>query len=209
VEAHLALLAEAAQAAQDLVKSGAVEQQIDGADKLANLILAGAEHVNRHIALMSEVRGLGKKPSIYAQLIQEATKQVHNLNQIGQSLSEDVQKAKQAQQPQMSPEMMKAKQDMQIKAAAAQQDLEFSKQAHDQKMGNLAMTSQARTEAHMQQSQLKAVTTAAHTEQELAAEKARLELKGAEGVQSMVQSAAQHHQELRQAEEKPKPTPKK
>lgn len=212
VESHLALLAQAAQAAQDLVKTGTVEQNLDGADKLSNLILAGAEHVARHIALMQEVRGIGKKPSIYSQIIPEAEKQVHNLQEIGQSLTEDVQKAKQAQQPQMSPEMMKAQQDMQIKAAQAQQDLQFREQEHNQKMGNLALTTQARTEAHLQQSHLKAVTTAAHTEQELAAQRQRHQeesaLSAAENIQKMTQEAALHHQEIRQAEEKPA-TPKK
>jgi len=209
VESHLQLMAEAAQAAEQIIKLGAVEQNVDGAEKLSNLILAGAEHVKRHIALMSEVRGLGKKPSIYAQIIPEATKQVHNLTQIGQSLAEDVAKAKGAQQPQMSPEMMVAQQKMQIEAAKAQQDMELNKQAHEQKLGQLAIQNEARTQAHLDQSHLKAVTTAAHTEQKLAGERMAAQqettLKSVENMQELANKQALHHQELRHAEEKPTP----
>lgn len=155
IASHMQLMAEAAQAVTQITKQGISPQEIEGAKKLSNLMAAGIAHIGQHIQLMASIPRAGNQPALYEKAVAELTKQLNNMQQLEQSLLEDIQKADvQAQPPQQSPEMMKAQQDMQIKQAQAQQDMELKDKAHHAKLGNLAVTTQARTQMKVEDHQL-------------------------------------------------------
>jgi hypothetical protein len=184
VVAHMQLLAEASNAATALQEQGIQPNELEGAKKLNNLIAAGIGHVGQHVALMSEIPRIGKSPAFYEQAVKDLTKQLHNLQQINDALAEDIAKADQAQQPQMTPEMMKAQMDMQIEVALAQHDMQLKEQAQQAKLGNLAVQTQARTEAKMQDHELSVAMKAQEAEQ-----------KAAEATAKTVQDLAQQQAE--------------
>lgn len=203
LQSHLALGAQSAEAAQGLMEANAVAQQLDAAEKLSNILMAVSQHVGAHIQLMQQMPRVNKTPTLYEQAIQEATKQAHNLEQIGTALAEDVQKAKQAAQPDVSPEMAKAQAQIQIDNAKAEAEIARKDQAAAAKLGNTANTAALRAEITAAKAEQTATEKAAQTSQQM-------QLKAAETVQGMAQTAAQHQQDIRQAAEKPKSkTPKK
>jgi len=155
VAAHMTLMGEAAQVVPKLIEAGITPQTLEPAKKLNNLLHAGIGHVGQHLSLMSEVRRVGKQPALYERFIAEIGKQLHNLDQLNNSLGEDIQKADVAQQPQESPEMMKAKQEMEIKAAAAQQDMAIKDAQAKQRLGTDAIKVQAKTEMALTSHQTK------------------------------------------------------
>lgn len=191
VLAHMKLLTEASNATAQLQEQGIQPNEVEGAKKLGNLLFAGISHMGQHIALISQVRGIGKTPSRYEAAVQQLTKQLHNLQQIEQSLAEDIQKSDVASQLQMTPEAAKAQQDMQIKAAQAQQDMALKEQAHTAKLGNLAVQTQARTEAKRQEATLRL------QESQTAAQQRSAEAS-ASTVQDILQSDAEHQVQLEQ-----------
>lgn len=199
--AHMQLLTQASTAAAQLQDQGIAPQELEGAKKLNNLLVAGIQHVAQHVALMAEVPRMGNTPALYEQAVQGLKKQLNNLQQISDSLGEDVAKAEQQAQPQMSPEMMKAHVDMQIKAAMAEQDMQLKAQAHEAKLGNLAVQTLARTEAKQQDHQLSQAAAVERTAQEL-------QEKNLKAAQDLSISAAEADQNLAiksvEAKEKPK-----
>lgn len=195
VKSHLQLGAQSAEVAQNLMETqGAVDQNLDAADKLSNVLLSVAQHVGAHIALMQQMPRINNKPTLYEKLVEEAAKQAHNLQEMGQALAEDVAKARQAQSPQMSPEMAKAQAQIRIDNAKAQAEIARRDAAAQSKLGHMAVQNEARTQMKIQDHALKVDSSAAKTEQELQQSAAR-------NVQEMVQSAAQHHQEVRHEEQ--------
>lgn len=200
VTTHMQLMGEAAELVAPLMEQGLGPQNIEGAKKLNNLLDAGIQHVTQHLQLMAEIPRTNKQPSLYEQFSKMVEKQLHNLQQLNQSFGEDIQKADVAQQPQMSPEMMKAQQEMQIRAAEATQELEFNDAKNKQKLGNLAVATQARTEMKKFDQQVSAAQKAATTEQELRE-------RSLKTIQELQQKQALHQQELQQMAEKPTPEP--
>lgn len=164
---HLQLLSEAAKVASQLDEAGIAPEQVEGARNLHRMLTAGVAHMGQHIALMQSVPRAGKQPALYEQLLAEVTKQVHNLAQIADSLGEAVAKA-QPPQPAQSPEMLKAQQDMQIRGAMAQQDMDLKAQSHMAKLGNLAVQQQARGQMKIENAQMDEALRASKTESELA-----------------------------------------
>ncbi len=193
VQSHLQLGAQSAQAAQQMMETDQVGQNLDAADKLANILNAVATHVSAHVDLMKQMPRTGKTPTLYEATIAEATKQAHNLEEMSQALAQDVAKGRQ-QQPTMSPEMAKAQADIQIKNAAAQADIQRKDQTHQAKLGNMAETAHLKTQINAQSAEEKAATASALTAQ-------KLNEKSAETVQTLMQKQAEHHQNLRHTEE--------
>jgi len=211
VAKHMELLSQAAQMIPQLMQQGIGPQNLEGAKKLSNLMAAGVAHVGQHVQLMASIPRTGTAPAMYEQVVAEITKQLHNLQQLGQSLEEDVQKADVQAQPQMTPEMMKAQQDMQIKQAQAEQDMALKEKAHQAKLGNLAVTTQART-------QMKEMDHAMTKQQQDEQKRQQLFHEEAQSAQDLTLNEAFAAQELRAAEEKAaamkkaeakKPKPKK
>jgi hypothetical protein len=215
--AHMQLLGEASQVVPQLMEQGITPQNLDGAKKLNNLIAAGIQHVAQHVQMMAQIPRIGKSPALFEQPVKELTRQLNNLQQLNQSLGEDIQKADVAQQPQMSPEMAKAQQDMQIRAAQAQQEMELKDAAHKQKLGNLAVTTQARTEMKVQDHQLQAATEADRHRQELAQNAAQtqqdLTVTAVDAAQKLAIQQAEGEQKIEQKRKesaaKPKTSKKK
>lgn len=143
---HFQLLTQSSEVAQGLLENQGVEQNIEAAEKLSNLLLAGAQHCAMHLQLMQEVPPVNGKPSLHEAMIKEGAKVVNNVAELGQSLAEEVAKVKQAQQPQMSPEMMKAQNQIQIDNAKAEAEIQRKNFAAQQKLGTQAMTAEARTQ---------------------------------------------------------------
>jgi len=168
VTGHLELLSQAAQATAEIQEQGINPQNLEGAKKLSNLLAAGIQHVEQHVQLMSEVPRTDKRPALHEQFIKETAKQLNNLQQLEQAISEDIQKADVQAQPQASPEMMKAQQEMQLRAAEHEQTMQFNAENHQQKLGNLAVTTAARTESATHKHMLQADMDAQRTQQELA-----------------------------------------
>jgi hypothetical protein len=194
VQAHLKLGAEAAAAAQQMMETNAVDQNLDAADKLANMLNAVATHVNAHVELMKQMPRVSKVPTLYEQTISEAIKQAHNLEEMSQALAEDVAKGRQQQQPQMSPEMAKAQAQIQIDNAKAQADIARKDQTHQAKLGNMAETAHVKTQLNVESAQTKSALSAAQTQQ-------NIQSKSVETLQTLAQKAAEHHQDLRHTEE--------
>lgn len=152
---HLQLLAEGAQAAAQIQEIGIGPQSLEGAKKLSNFMAAGIQHTAQHVQLMASVPQTAKRMALHAQFVKEATRQLNNLQQLAQSLDEDIQKADQAQQPQMSPEMMKAQADIQIANMKAEADVARDDFKAKSKLGNQAVQVQARTEMKLGDHQVK------------------------------------------------------
>lgn len=195
IQAHLALMSEASQTAQQIIELQAVAKNIEGAQKLANTIMAGAEHVDKHIALMQQVMQVDKKkPTTYEPVIKEATRQSNNLKQIGTALSQDVEKEKGIQQPQISAEMAKAQNQIQIENAKAAADIKRKDDAAKAKLGHMAVQNEAKTQMKLQDHALTVDAKQAQTTEEL-------KLNAAKGIQTLVHTAAEHHQNIRHTEE--------
>ena len=182
VTAHMTLMSEAAQVVPKLVEIGINPQTLDPAKKLNNLLAAGIGHVGQHLGLMSEVRRVGKQPALHERFIAEISKQLHNLEQLNESLGEDIQKADVTQQPQESPEMLKAKQEMEIKAAQAQQDMAIKDAQAKQRMGSDAVKLQAKTEMALtsHQTKLAIQQDAAHEQNRVQSAEAIVDLHNAQ-----------------------------
>lgn len=199
VASHMQLLGQASQVVPQLLQQGINPQNLDGAKKLNNLMDAGIQHVGQHVQLMASIPRAGNQPALYEQMVAAITKQLNNLQQLSKSLADDIQKGDVQQQPQQSPEMMKAQQDMQIKQAQAQQDMALKDQAHKAKLGNLAVTTQARTHMKVSDHQMTQMQKDAQKRQELLHNQAQ-------GTQDMTIESAKAQQEMaiKQAEAKTK-----
>lgn len=188
VAKHMELLSQASQVVPQLMQQGINPQNLDGAKKLSHLIAAGVDHVGQHVQLMASIPRTGTAPAMYEQVVAQLTKQLHNMQQLGQSLEADIGKADTQSQPQQSPEIMKAQQDMQIKAAQAQQDMALKDKAHQAKLGNLAVTTQAKT--HM-----KEMDHALSKQQQDEQKRQQLLHEQAQGAQDLTINAAKAAQE--------------
>lgn len=217
VGAHMQLLAEGAQVAGQVQEAGIGPQNLEGAKKLNNFLAAGIQHVGQHLQLMSEVRRNGKQPALHEQFIKETAKQLNNLQQISESLGEDIAKVDQATQPQMSPEMMETQAKIQRDDMLAQASMVRDDAKAKAKLGNQAVQVEARTQMKVEDHQLK-VATAAEAEEfkraETAAKAAQemtIRAKEAEQERAIAAKAAEERiaQEKQKAAAKPKPkTPK-
>lgn len=177
VELHMALLTEASQAATQLTEAGIQPPSLEGAKKLSNLLAAGIQHTAQHVMLMESIPRVGKEPALYEKAVAELKKSLNNLQQIAQALAEDVQKADQQAQPQMTPEMAKAHQEMEIRQAEAQQKLEIREAEAKQKLGTKALVTQATTEAKMQTHQVTTQLNAEKDQQAMATKAAMDEME--------------------------------
>lgn len=148
LESHMQLAAQLGAVAARFDEHPLEGTLVQDAQKINDALAAAIEHSGLHVQLMSEPRRGGKEPAMFEEMVKVATKNLQNLSQIQQKFGERIQEAQQAQNPNsgMSPEMMKAQQEMQIRQAEAQQEMALKQQAHDAKLGNLAVTAQARTE---------------------------------------------------------------
>ena len=189
VSKHMELLSQASQVVPQIMEQGVNPQNLEGAKKLNILMDAGVQHVGQHVQLMASIPRAGNQPALYEQMVAAITKQLHNLQQLSTSLAEDIQKADVQQQPQASPEMMKAQQEMQIKQAQAQQEMALKDQAHKAKLGNLAVTTQARTQMKLSDHQL---TQAQKDEQK----RQDLLHQQAQGAQDLTFGAAKAQQDI-------------
>jgi len=200
VTAHMQLMGEAAEVVPQLMEQGIGPQNLEGAKKLNNLLEAGIQHVAQHLQLMGEVPRTNKQPSLYEQFSKIVEKNLHNLQQLNQAFGEDIQKADVAQQPQMSPEMMKTQQEMQIRQAEAAQKLELDNMKAHAKLGNQAVAMQQRTEAARMKTQFEMAQKAAKTNQELQENATRT-------MQELIQNSALHKQEVEQKKQTAAATP--
>ncbi len=200
---HLALLSQAAQAAEQLMAQGTVEQNIDGANKLVNLIVAGVAHSGQHVQLMQQMPRTPGKKGMFEQVLGEATKQLHNMSQIAEALGQDVEKAQAQQQPQQSLEMVKAQAQIQIEDAKAKAEIAREDEKARSKLGHMAVANEAKTQMKLQDHALTVDSKQAQVAQDI-------QLKTAEGVQDILHTQATHAQDVRHAEEAAaaKPPPK-
>jgi hypothetical protein len=199
VSKHLELLSQASQVVPQIMEQGINPQNLEGAKKLNNLMDAGVQHIGQHVQLMASIPRAGNQPALYEQMVAAITKQLHNLQQLSTSLAEDIQKADVQQQPQASPEMMKAQQEMQIKQAQAQQDMALKDQAHKAKLGNLAVTTQARTQMKLADHQLTQAQKDEQKRQDLFHEQAQ-------GAQDLTFGVARAQQDMAIRQEEAKAT---
>lgn len=191
---HMGLATGLADVIAQFDEAGVGPQNLEDAMKVQTALDAVVQHSAQHVQLMAEVRRVGKQPALYEQLVKESTKSLNNLHQISEAFGEKIaQAAQQQQQSQPSPEMAEAQQRMQIRAAEAEQELKHRDDAHNLKMGNLAVTSQARTEAKRNEHQLTLEERAQSAQQQAVADTSKT-------VQELVQSAAEHRQSLEQQE---------
>lgn len=192
--AHLGLLSQAAQAAEQLMAQGTVEQNLDGANKLVNLIVSGVQHAQQHVELMKQLPRVNGKKTMYEQAIAEADKQLNNMSQIAQALGDDVQKATAQQQPQQSLEMVKAQAQIQIEDAKAKAEIAREDAKARSKLGHMAVANEAKTQMKLQDHAQDLDAKQVQAQQEM-------QTKAVENLQEMVQSQAAHHQQLRHEEQ--------
>ncbi len=183
---------------------GTVEQNLDGANKLVNLIVAGVAHAGQHVQLMQQLPRTPGKKGFYEQIVAEASKQLNNMSQIGQALGDDVGKAQANQQPQQSLEMVKAQAQIQIEDAKAKAEIAREDAKAKSKLGHAAIANEAKTQMKLQDHAQDLDAKQVMTQEDM-------KLKAAQGIQTMVQDAATHHQEIRHTEEAAaaEPPPKK
>jgi len=198
---HLQLLGQAAQAAEQLMAQGTVEQNLDGANKLVNLLVSGAQHAGQHVQLMQQLPRVGKNKGMYESIVAEATKQLNNINQIAAALGEDINKASQNDPQKQSLEMVKAQAQIQIEDAKAKAEIAREDAKAKSKLGHMAIANEAKTQMKLQDHAQQLDAKQVQAQQEMG-------LKTAETLQEMSQTAAEHHQELRHTEEKAAAEPK-
>lgn len=191
VTKHLELMAQGAEVIPALTEQGIGPQNLEAAKKLNNFIAAGVAHVQGHLQMAASIPRTGKEPALYEQFVKETTKQITNLDRMNQAFGEEIAKADQAQQPQMSPEMMKAQNDIAIDNAKAEADIARKDAAAKAKLGNMAIQAQARTEAKAQQQQLDSHVKAADAAQ------AR-EQRSLEQMQQLIQNKTEFDQQIEQ-----------
>lgn len=195
VVSHLQLLGGAAQVASQLMEVGVQQQTLEGAKKLNNALVAGIQHVEQHVALMSEMPRTAKQPTLYENFVNMTTKQLHNLQQISDSFAEDIQKSDVAAQPQPSPEMMKAQEQIRIEDMKAQADIARDDLKTKAKLGESAVKSQGRVEMQMLSHQQKLEMESQKNQQQMGE-------KTAQTVQDLMnkQAEAQQNMEIAQRE---------
>lgn len=155
VAAHMSLMGEAAQVVPKLMEAGIGPQSLEPAKKLNNLLAAGIGHVGQHLGLMAEVRRVGKGEALHERFIAEIGKQLHNLQQLNESLGEDIQKADVAQQPQESPEMLETKAKIAREDMLAQAEVARNEMVTKAKIGEGAVKLEAKTEMALSAHQVK------------------------------------------------------
>lgn len=214
VNTHLQLMSEAAEVVPALMEAGITQQSLEPAKKLNNLLAAGIQHVGQHVGLMSEVPRTTGAPTIYEKFIAMVTKSLNNLQQLNDSLGEDIAKADQAAQPQQSPEMLKAQADIQMAAMKTEAEIARKDAAARSKLGNQAVQVQAKTETkvadHAATMALKAEQAAQDLGVKAASDTLALQTDAAKKQQELAAQAAKDALAVQTAKEKAtiKPTKK-
>lgn len=155
LQSHMALAAELSQVVVQFDEQGVTPQNIEDAMKVNDSLAAAIQHSGQHVALMAQVRGTGKRPSLFEQLIKEATRQLNNLQQINQAFAESIQKAAQQDQAQtMTPEQMKAQAEIEIMRMKAQAQVEIDQMKAQARLGTDAIKTEAKREIALTNNQI-------------------------------------------------------
>jgi hypothetical protein len=196
LQSHMQMAGEMANLVAQVDEQGITPETLQDAMKLHTALDSAIEHSGMHVQLMSEVRGMDKRPPLHEQLVKEATKNLQNLSGISAQFGQKIEEVSKQQAAQtQSPEMLKAQQEMQIRAAEAQQEMDLKAQAHQQKLGNMSVRNEAQTQIRIEQHQLALAT------KEDAARK-QSEVKTADAIVGLHHSAIADQQALATQAEK-------
>jgi len=175
VPSHLQLGGELQQVVMQLMEIGVTPENLDDAILLQGKLEACVTHTGQHLQYMQELpTGKGKR-GLYDQLIAETTKALTDLQQMGQMLAKDIEKAaqeKQQSQAPQDPEMAKAQVKIQIMLAEAEARIKIAQANAEAKIQNLNTQHAVRTEmkqaSHETDLGLKAEKTLADMQQQQA-----------------------------------------
>lgn len=173
LQSHMALTAELSQVIVQFDEQGVTPQNIQDAMKVQTALDAGIQHSGQHVQLMAEVRGTGKRPALFEQLVKESVKQLHNLQQISQAFAEKIQEAAKQEAPgQVSPEVMKAAAEVEIMKMKAAAQVEIDQMKAQARLGTDAIKTQAKREMQTGNAQVKSALDAQKADQQLEAQAA-------------------------------------
>lgn len=208
---HLSILAGIEQIVNGLLKSGIQPPQLQDAVKLHNAFDAGIAHCEQHVTFMQELPRIGGRPGIYEGFLKEIQPVLNGMRQLSKAFAQTISEAQemaQAQPQNAAPEMLKAQNDIQIAQMKAAADIEIKQQQADAKMGNLAVTHQARTDMKLSDHDLKQGLDAQQKAFELQAQRAQaiqgMEEQAGEARVNMALTAAEGEIKIQQEKEKAK-----
>jgi len=184
---HLTILAGIEQIVNGLLKSGIQPPQLQDAVKLHNAFDAGIAHCEQHVAFMQELPRMGGRPGIYEGFLKEIQPVLNGMRQLSKAFAQTITEAQEIAQQQpanQDPKMLETQAEIQRKDALAQAEIARKDQAADAKLGNLAVTHQARTDMKMSDHDLKQGLDAQQKAFEMQAQRAQT-------IQSMDEQAGQ------------------
>lgn len=174
LQSHMGLCAQLSEVVAQMDEAGVTPQNLQDALKLHAALDSGVAHTGQHVQFMAEIPRTDKRPALFEQIVKEASKQLHNLQQISQAFGEKIAAAAQQQQTeQPSPEMAKAQAEIEIMKMKAQAEMEINQVKATARLGTDAVKTEAKREMQIGTHQLKSGLDAAKTEQQLAAEAQR------------------------------------
>lgn len=150
---HLTILSGIEQVVNQMIKQGIQPGQLPDAVKLHNAFDSGIGHCMQHVEFLASMPRMGARPSMYEGFVKEITPVLNNMRQLSQAFAQTIAKAQEAEQQKpenMSPEMMKARAQIEIDAMKAEAEIERKNLSHQQKLGNMAEQSAVRTELKTQ-----------------------------------------------------------
>lgn len=177
---HLFVLAGAEQIANQMLEAG-LENNIEAANRLFRVLQSGIEHSYQHVQFLASVPRMNGRKGLNEEVVRDLNKMLNDFAQFTEAFGEALQKAQEAANPQagMSPEMMKAQQQMQIDQAKAANDIEIRKAQAAAKMQNDLLKTQFRGNMQLQDHEYK------------------MGLKANQDAQGLQSQAAKNAQELR------------
>lgn len=207
LQSHMGLAAQLSQVVAQMDEAGVTPQNLQDALKLHAALDSSIAHSSQHVEFMAEIPRTDKRPALFEQLIKEATKQLHNLQQISDAFGEKIAAAAQQEQAeQPSPEMMKAQAEVQIMQMKAQAQIEIDQMKAQARLGTDAIKTEAKREMQIGSHQLKSGLDAAKTQQQLEANAAQkaIELQASATMkdQEIAATAAKSAIEISTAEQK-------
>lgn len=125
-QGHIPLLAEVEQIANQMLEAG-LDKDVAAAEKILGVLISGLEHSKQHVAFMSELPRTRGRLGLFEGEVKEFNKVLNDLEQFTQSFQEALESAQEAANPQqgMSPEMMKAQADIEMKREMHQLDMQI------------------------------------------------------------------------------------